>query len=92
MNYKAIFLTPEEYQLKLLEKEMNMKDKGPNDLEWIINKLNQRNYKLEMEVEMLRRDIAFLQEELQAEKIRYEFEKTMKGGDNDAIKLQKSDN
>ena len=84
--------TPEEYEIELLEKEMNMKDKGPNDLEWIINKLNQRNYKLEMEVEMLRRDIAFLQEELQAEKIRYEFEKTMKGGDNDAIKLQKSDN
>jgi archaellum component FlaC len=67
MNYKAIFLTPEEYQLKLLEKEMN--DKGPNDLEWIIEKLKKENYKLEMEVEMLKKDIAFLYEELQARKI-----------------------
>jgi predicted RNase H-like nuclease (RuvC/YqgF family) len=84
--------TPEEYEIELLEKEMNMKDKGPNDLEWIINKLHQQNYKLEMEVEMLKRDIAFLQEELQAEKLRNEFEKTMRGGNNDTIKLQESDN
>jgi polyhydroxyalkanoate synthesis regulator phasin len=66
---------------ELLEKEMNMKDKGPNDLEWIINKLNQRNYKLEMEIEMLKRDIAFLQEELQAERLKNERR------ENDIIKL-----
>lgn len=44
-------------------------DKGPNDLEWIIEKLKKENYRLEMEVEMLKKDIAFLYEELQARKI-----------------------
>lgn len=46
-----------------------MNDKGPNDLEWIIEKLKKENYRLEMEVEMLKKDIAFLYEELQARKI-----------------------
>ena len=46
-------------------------DKGPNDLEWIIEKLKKENYRLEMEVEMLKKDLAFLQEELQAAKIEY---------------------
>jgi L-ribulose-5-phosphate 3-epimerase UlaE len=46
-------------------------DKGPNDLEWIIEKLKKENYRLEMEVEMLKKDMAFLQEELQAAKIEY---------------------
>jgi len=41
-------------------------DKGPNDLEWIIEKLKKENYRLEMEVEMLKKDIEFLREELQA--------------------------
>jgi len=44
-------------------------DKGPNDLEWIIEKLKKENYRLEMEIEMLKKDIAFLYEELQARKI-----------------------
>jgi len=44
-------------------------DKGPNDLEWIIEKLKKENYRLEMEVEMLKKDIAFLYEEIQARKI-----------------------
>jgi archaellum component FlaC len=47
----------------------NMKDKGPNDLEWIIDRYKKENYKLEMEVEMLKKDIEFLKEELQARKI-----------------------
>jgi len=46
-------------------------DKGPNDLEWIIERLKKENYRLEMEVEMLKKDLAFLQEELQAAKIEY---------------------
>jgi len=46
-------------------------DKGPNDLEWIIEKLKKENYRLEMEVEMLKKDIAFLYEELQAVKMEY---------------------
>jgi len=47
-------------------------DKGPNDLELIIEKLKRENYKLEMELEMLKKDIAFLYEELQARKIEYD--------------------
>lgn len=47
----------------------NMKDKGPNDLERIIDRYKKENYKLEMEVEMLKKDIEFLKEELQARKI-----------------------
>jgi len=44
-------------------------DKGPNDLEWIIEKLKKENYRLEMEVEMLKKDIEFLREELQAKSL-----------------------
>jgi exonuclease VII small subunit len=43
-----------------------MQDKGPNDLEAIIEKLERENYKLEMEIEMLKKDMAFLREEYQA--------------------------
>ena len=43
-----------------------MQDKGPNDLEAIINKLERENYKLKMEIEMLKKDMAFLREEYQA--------------------------
>ena len=43
-----------------------MQDKGPNDLEAIINKLEKENYKLKMEIEMLKKDITFLREEYQA--------------------------
>ena len=46
-------------------------DRGPNDLEWIIERLKKENYKLEMEVEMLKKDLAFLQEELQAIEMEY---------------------
>ena len=41
-----------------------LKDRGPNDLEWIIERLKKENYKLEMEVEMLKEDIVFLKEQL----------------------------
>jgi hypothetical protein len=44
----------------------NMKDKGPNDLEWIIERYKKQNYRLEIEIEMLKKDIAFLREEIQA--------------------------
>ena len=43
-----------------------MQDKGSNDLEAIIEKLKRENYKLEMEIEMLKKDMAFLREEYQA--------------------------
>ena len=46
-----------------------MSDKGPNDLEWIIEKYKKENYRLEMEIEMLKKDIEFLREELQAREI-----------------------
>jgi len=42
-----------------------MQDKGPNDLETIIEKLKRENYKLKMEIEMLKKDMAFLREEYQ---------------------------
>ena len=48
-----------------------MNDRGPNDLDEIIDKLKKENYRLEMEVEMLKKDLAFLQEELQATKMEY---------------------
>lgn len=41
-------------------------DKGPNDLEAIISKLEKENYRLKMEIEMLKKDMAFLREEYQA--------------------------
>jgi archaellum component FlaC len=43
-----------------------IKDKGPNDLEAVIKKLERENYKLKMEIEMLKKDMAFLREEYQA--------------------------
>jgi archaellum component FlaC len=43
-----------------------IQDKGPNDLEAIIEKLKKENYKLKMEIEMLKKDMAFLREEYQA--------------------------
>ena len=43
-----------------------IQDKGPNDWEAIINKLEKENYKLKMEIEMLKKDMAFLREEYQA--------------------------
>ena len=43
-----------------------IQDKGPNDLEAIIDKLKKENYKLKMEIEMLKKDMAFLREEYQA--------------------------
>jgi hypothetical protein len=46
-------------------------DRGPNDLEWIIEKYKKENYRLEMEIEMLKKDVDFLREELQARKIEY---------------------
>jgi len=53
--------------LVIKERRKNVpNDKGPNDLEWIIEKLKKENYRLEMEVEMLKKDIEFLREELQA--------------------------
>jgi len=39
-------------------------DKGPNDLEWIIERLKKENYKLSMEIEMLKEDVEFLREQL----------------------------
>jgi hypothetical protein len=35
-----------------------MQDKGPNDLELIIEKLKKENYKLKLEIEMLKKDMA----------------------------------
>ena len=44
---------------------MNMtNNKGPNDLEWIIDKLKKENYALQMEIEMLKEDIQFLREQI----------------------------
>ena len=43
-----------------------MQDKGPNDLEAIISKLERENYRLKMEIEMLKKDMAFLRVEYQA--------------------------
>lgn len=43
-----------------------MQDKGPNDLELIIEKLKKENYKLKLEIEMLKKDMDFLREEYQA--------------------------
>jgi predicted RNase H-like nuclease (RuvC/YqgF family) len=48
-----------------------LKDRGPNDLEWIIEKLRKQNYALEMKIEMLENDILFLRKELQNNKKKY---------------------
>ena len=45
-----------------------MQDKGPNDLELIIEKLKKENYKLKLEIEMLKKDMDFLREEYQRKK------------------------
>ena len=43
-----------------------MKDKGPNDLEKKIYVLERENFKLNEQNNMLKKDIAFLREEIQA--------------------------
>ena len=43
-----------------------MKDKGPNDLEKKIYLLERTNFRLTEENNMLKKDIAFLREEIQA--------------------------
>jgi hypothetical protein len=43
-----------------------MQDRGPNDLEAIIDKLQKENYKLKLEIEILKKDMEFLREEYQA--------------------------
>ena len=43
-----------------------IQDRGTNDLEAIIDKLQKENYKLKLEIEMLKKDMAFLREEYQA--------------------------
>ena len=40
-----------------------MNNKGPDDLDVIIEKLKKENYKLKMEIEMLKKDITFLRQE-----------------------------
>lgn len=39
---------------------MNMKDKGPNDLEKNVFDLTRENFKLKEEINMLKKDIIFL--------------------------------
>jgi len=46
-----------------------LNDRGPNDLEVIIEKLRRQNETLKMEVDMLKEDIIFLREELQNRKV-----------------------
>jgi hypothetical protein len=47
-------------------KDHTMKDKGPNDLEKKIYLLERTNFRLTEENNMLKKDIAFLREEIQA--------------------------
>jgi hypothetical protein len=47
-------------------KDYTMKDKGPNDLEKKIYLLERANFRLTEENNMLKKDIAFLREEIQA--------------------------
>jgi hypothetical protein len=47
-------------------KDHTMKDKGPNDLEKKIYLLERSNFRLTEENNMLKKDIAFLREEIQA--------------------------
>jgi len=46
-------------------KDHTMKDKGPNDLEKKIYLLERTNFRLTEENNMLKKDIAFLREEIQ---------------------------
>jgi len=46
-----------------------LNDRGPNDLEVIIEKLRRQNETLKMEVDMLKEDIIFLRKELQNRKV-----------------------
>ncbi len=45
---------------------VSMKDKGPNDLDKKIYLLEKANFRLTEENNMLKKDIAFLREEIQA--------------------------
>ena len=47
---------------------MNMKDKGPNDLEKNVFDLTRENFKLKEEINMLKKDIIFLTNLLRKEK------------------------
>jgi len=47
---------------------MNMKDKGPNDLEKNVFDLTRENFKLKEEINMLKKDIVFLTNLLRKER------------------------
>ena len=47
---------------------MNMKDKGPNDLEKNVFDLTRENFKLKEEINMLKKDIIFLTNLLRKER------------------------
>ncbi len=47
---------------------MNMKDKGPNDLEKNVFNLTRENFKLKEEINMLKKDIIFLTNSLRKER------------------------
>ena len=46
-----------------------LNDRGPNDLELIIEKLRKQNETLKIEINMLKEDILFLRKELQNKKV-----------------------
>ena len=48
---------------------VQMKDKGPNDLEKKIYVLERKNFKLNEENNMLKKEIALLREEIQADNL-----------------------
>jgi len=48
---------------------VQMKDKGPNDLEKKIYALLRENFKLNEQNNMLKKEIAFLREEIQADNL-----------------------
>jgi hypothetical protein len=60
-------MTPEEYEVSLLNKEIN--NKYPNDKDKIIENLKRSNFKLQEENFMLKKEIDFLREEMQVKKI-----------------------
>ncbi len=47
---------------------MNIKDKGPNDLEKNVFDLTRENFKLKEEINMLKKDIIFLTNSLRKER------------------------